>query len=87
MKHALKNAAVPVVTVVGLQVNALLGGAIAVEQVFGINGVGQLAVKAVRDRDLPIMQGIVLVSVVVVTVSNLLVDLAYGYLNPRVRAR
>ncbi|MEP7046316.1 MAG: ABC transporter permease [Ilumatobacteraceae bacterium] len=86
MKHGLKNAAIPVVTVIGLQVNALLGGAIAVEQVFGFNGIGQLAVKAVRDRDLPVMQGIVLVSVVVVTVSNLLVDLAYGYLNPRVRA-
>jgi peptide/nickel transport system permease protein len=86
MKHGLKNAAIPVVTVIGLQVNALLGGAIAVEQVFGFNGIGGLAVKAVRDRDLPVMQGIVLVSVVVVTVSNLLVDLAYGYLNPRVRA-
>ena len=87
MKHAMKNAAIPVVTVLGLQVNVLLGGAIAVEQVFGLNGVGQLAVKAVRDRDVPVLQGIVLVSVLVVTVSNLLVDLAYGWLNPRVRAQ
>ena len=87
LKHALKNAAVPVVTVIGLQVNVLLGGAIAVEQVFGLNGIGGLAVKAVRDRDLPVIQGVVLVSVLVVTVSNLLVDLAYGWLNPRVRAR
>ena len=85
-KHAMKNAAIPVVTVIGLQVNVLLGGAIAVEQVFGINGLGQLAVKSVRDRDLPMMQGIVLVSVIVVTASNLIVDLLYGWLNPRVRA-
>src|SRR6478735_3375917 len=86
-KHAMKNAAIPVVTVIGLQVNVLLGGAVAVEQVFGLNGIGQLAVKSVRDRDLPMMQGIVLVSVIVVTVSNLIVDLLYGYLNPRVRTQ
>lgn len=85
-RHAMKNAAIPVVTVIGLQVNVLLGGAIAVEQVFGLNGIGQLAVKSVRDRDLPMMQGIVLVSVIVVTASNLIVDLLYGWLNPRVRA-
>ena len=86
-KHAMKNAAIPVVTVIGLQVNVLLGGAVAVEQVFGLNGIGQLAVKSVRDRDLPMMQGIVIVSVIVVTISNLVVDLLYGYLNPRVRAQ
>ena len=87
LKHALKNAAIPVITVIGLQVNVLLGGAVAIEQVFGLNGLGQLAVKSVRDRDVTMIQGIVLVSVVVVTVTNLLVDLAYGYLNPKVRAR
>jgi peptide/nickel transport system permease protein len=86
-KHAMKNAAIPVVTVIGLQVNVLLGGAVAVEQVFGLNGIGGLAVKSVRDRDLPMMQGIVLVSVIVVTVSNLIVDLMYGWLNPRVRTQ
>ena len=73
------------ITVIGLQVNVLLGGAVAIEQVFGMNGLGQLAVKSVRDRDVPMIQGIVLVSVVVVTVTNLIVDLGYGYLNPRVR--
>jgi peptide/nickel transport system permease protein len=87
MKHALKNAAIPVITVIGLQVNVLLGGAVAIEQVFGINGLGTLAVKSVRDRDVTMIQGIVLVSVIVVTVTNLLVDLAYGYLNPKVRAK
>ena len=85
MKHGFKNAAIPVITVIGLQVNVLLGGAVAIEQVFGMNGLGQLAVKSVRDRDVPMMQGIVLVSVVVVTVTNLIVDVGYGYLNPRVR--
>jgi peptide/nickel transport system permease protein len=87
LKHALKNAAIPVITVIGLQVNVLLGGAVAIERVFGMNGLGSLAVKSVRDRDVTMIQGIVLVSVVVVAITNLLVDLAYGYLNPKVRAR
>ncbi len=87
LKHALKNAAVPVVTVIGLQVNVLLGGAIALELVFGLSGVGALAVRAVQNRDVPVIQGIVILSVIVVTVSNLLVDLAYGWLNPKVRAQ
>lgn len=87
MKHAFKNAAVPLVTVLGLQVNTLLGGAIALELVFGFSGVGALAVRAVQNRDIPVLQGIVILSVIVVTVSNLLVDLAYGWLNPKVRAQ
>lgn len=86
-KHALKNAASPAVTVIGLQVNALLGGAIAVELVFNINGIGLLAVRAVQNQDIPVIQGIVLVSVVVVTISNLIVDIVYGQLNPKVRAQ
>lgn len=87
MKHAFKNAAVPLVTVLGLQVNTLLGGAIALELVFGFSGVGALAVRAVSNQDIPVIQGIVLLSVIVVTISNLLVDLAYGWLNPKVRAQ
>ncbi len=87
MKHAFKNAAVPLVTVLGLQVNTLLGGAIALELVFGFSGVGALAVRAVQNRDIPVLQGIVVLSVFVVTISNLLVDLAYGWLNPKVRAQ
>lgn len=87
LKHALKNAAVPLVTVLGLQVNVLLGGAIALELVFGFSGVGALAVRAVQNRDIPVIQGIVLLSVIVVSLSNLLVDLAYGWLNPKVRAQ
>ena len=86
-KHVLKNASVPLVTVIGLQVTLLLGGAIVVEQVFGIPGLGQVAISAVTLRDIPVIQGVVLVAVLVAMLSNLLVDLAYGYLNPKVRAR
>lgn len=86
-KHVLKNASVPLVTVLGLQITALLGGAVLVEQVFGVPGLGQVAINAVTTRDVPVIQGIVLVAVLVAVVSNLLVDLAYGYLNPKVRPR
>lgn len=86
-KHVLKNASVPLVTVIGLQVTLLLGGAIVVEQVFGVPGLGQVAINAVTTRDIPVIQGVVLVAVLVAMLSNLLVDLAYGYLNPKVRAR
>jgi peptide/nickel transport system permease protein len=86
-KHVLKNASVPLVTVLGLQITALLGGAVLVEQVFGVPGLGLVAIGAVTTRDVPVIQGIVLVSVLVAVLSNLLVDLAYGYLNPKVRPR
>ena len=86
-KHALKTAISPAITVIGLQVNSLLGGAIAVELVFNLNGIGLLAVRAVQNQDIPVIQGIVLVSVVVVTFSNLLVDIVYGRLNPKVRSQ
>ncbi len=87
MKHASKNAAIPVVTVVGTQIAFALGGSVIVEQVFGIPGVGQLAITAVQKRDLPIIQGVVVMATVLVLFCNLLVDLAYGYLNPKVRVR
>jgi peptide/nickel transport system permease protein len=86
-KHVLKNASVPLVTVLGLQITALLGGAVLVEQVFGVPGLGLVAIGAVTTRDVPVIQGIVLVAVLVAVLSNLLVDLAYGYLNPKVRPR
>jgi peptide/nickel transport system permease protein len=87
LKHASKNAAIPVVTVLGTQVALVLGGSVIVEQVFGIPGVGQLAVTAVVKRDLPVIQGVVVMTTLIVLVANLLVDLTYGYLNPRVRVR
>lgn len=85
-KHALKNAGSPVLTVIGLQVTFLLGGSVIIEQMFAIPGLGSLAVTAVLARDIPMIQGVVLVAVVVSVGVNLLVDLAYAWLNPKVRA-
>ena len=86
-KHAFKNAAAPMLTVAGLQVNVLLGGSIIVEQIFGLPGLGQLVISAVNSRDLPMIQGVVVASVFIAVIANLIVDLTYGYLNPKVRAQ
>lgn len=83
-KHALKNALIPVVTVVGLQFGALLGGTVLTESVFAINGVGRLIVDAIRMRDLPIVQGTILFVSVLFVFVNLLVDISYRLLNKRV---
>ncbi|MFI6315628.1 ABC transporter permease [Nocardia fusca] len=84
-KHAAKNAAIPYVTILGLQVGRIVGAAVIVEAVFNVQGFGQLGVEAVLTRDLPTMQGVVLISGVFVIVTNLLVDISYGYFNPRTR--
>ena len=86
VKHGLKNAAIPVVTVLGLQIRRLLGGAVIVEQIFAMNGVGSLAVRAVFLRDLPVLLGVALTTAVVVLLVNLMVDMSYGYFDPKVRA-
>ncbi len=85
VKHGLKNAAIPVVTVLGLQIRRLLGGAVIVEQIFAMNGVGSLAVRAVFLRDLPVLLGVALTTAIVVLFVNLLVDMSYGYFDPKVR--
>lgn len=85
-KHGLKNAAIPVVTVLGLQLSSLLSGAIIIEQVFALPGLGQLAITAVNRRDIPTIQGIVLATTLIVAFTNLLVDICYGWLNPKVRS-
>lgn len=85
LKHGLKNAAIPMVTILGLQANYLLGGTVIVEQVFGMPGLGQLAVASVFTRDLPMIQGVVIMAVFVAVAVNLLVDISYGYFNPKVR--
>lgn len=84
--HGLKNAAPPVLTVVGLQVGRMLGGAVIVEQVFAMPGFGSLAYNAVTQHDYPLIQGIVLVSAVAVILINLLTDVAEAGLNPRLRS-
>lgn len=85
VKHAFKNAAIPMVTILGVQANSLLGGTIIVEQIFGMQGIGQLAVASVFTRDLPMIQGVVIMAVLVAVLVNLLVDISYGYFNPKVR--
>jgi peptide/nickel transport system permease protein len=85
LKHAFKNALVPVVTIVGLQVGHLLGGAIITETLFGLPGMGRLMVDAINTRDYPIVQGVVLFSAVIFLTANLLVDVAYAALDPRIR--
>lgn len=84
-KHALRNALMPVVTVIGVQFGALLGGAITTEVVFAWPGVGRLIVNSISQRDFPIIQGGVLMLAVIFALVNLLVDLSYGLLNPRIR--
>lgn len=84
-KHALKAALIPVVTVVSLQFGALLGGAIVIENVFAWPGVGRLIVQAITQRDFPLVQGSVLMLGAVFVIANLLVDLSYGLLDPRIR--
>jgi peptide/nickel transport system permease protein len=84
-RHAFRNAANPLITVVGLRWGALLGGAAITEPVFAWPGIGRLAIQAVSARDYPLVQGVVLVAAVIFVVLNLLVDLLYAVLDPRVR--
>ena len=84
-KHALTNAMVPVVAVLSFQITVLLGGALIVEQVFAINGLGTLAITAVRRQDIPMIQGLVLVMVALVVIVQLATDVVYGLLNPKAR--
>ena len=84
-KHALKNAAMPVVTILGIQIAYLLGGTVIMEQIFSIPGLGAFMLQAITNRDLPIIQGVVLVIAATFIVMNLVVDVVYGFLNPKVR--
>ena len=86
-RHALRNAAVPVVTVIGLMFVGLLNGTVLIEAVFAMPGLGGLAVQSTTAHDLPVIQGVAVTFTVIVVVINLLVDLAYGWLNPKVRVR
>jgi peptide/nickel transport system permease protein len=85
MRHAMKNALIPMLTVAGLEIGALLGGAVIIEQVFGWSGVGWLTVQAIFDRDYPLVQTSVLFVTIGLILVNLLTDIAYGFLNPRMR--
>ncbi len=85
--HALRNALIPVITVIGLQVGTLLGGAILTETIFSWPGIGKWLVESVRRRDYPVLQGGILLVASLVMVVNLLVDVLYGLINPRIRHR
>ncbi|AOS78250.1 MULTISPECIES: ABC transporter permease [Hydrogenophaga] len=85
MRHALANAAVPIVTVIGIGIALLIGGVVVTETVFAIPGLGQLTVDAVLSRDFPVIQGVILLFSVVYVLINLLIDLSYVLLDPRIR--
>ena len=85
MRHALKNALIPVITIIGLQVPILVGGSVILEQIFSLPGVGYYLIQGINQRDYAIIQGVVLISATVVILSNLLVDLSYSLLDPRIR--
>jgi peptide/nickel transport system permease protein len=84
-RHAFKNAAIPVITVQGIQVGYLLGGAVVIEQIFGMPGIGWMILNGIYQRDYPVVQGGVLFVAVAFVLINLLVDLVYAYLDPRIR--
>jgi peptide/nickel transport system permease protein len=84
-KHALRNGIIPVVTLAGMAIPIIVGGQVLIETVFGIPGIGRLAVTALFSRDYAIVQGIVLVVAVLVVLSNLIVDISYSWIDPRIR--
>ncbi len=87
MKHAMRNALIPVVTFAGLQMAYLLGGATIVETMFARQGIGRLAVQSIYNRDYPVVQGVVLVTAAIYVVINTLTDITYVYLNPKIRLK
>jgi peptide/nickel transport system permease protein len=84
-RHALRNAAIPVITLIGLQVPILFGGTVVLEQIFSIPGMGRYLITAVNVRDYTVIQAVVLLIATVVVLSNLVVDLLYSLLDPRIR--
>ena len=85
MRHAVKNALIPIVTLVGLQLPILVGGSVIMENIFNLPGLGRLFLTALSDRDYPVVSGVNLVFATMVVGVNLMIDLIYPYLDPRVR--
>jgi peptide/nickel transport system permease protein len=85
LNHALKNGFIPVVTVLGIQMGYLLGGSVVIEKIFSLPGVGQLSLQAITNRDYALMQGCILLVASGFVIINLLVDIIYAFLNPRIR--
>ncbi len=87
MKHALKNALIPIITVAGLQFGGLLGGSIAIESIFSIPGIGKFSVEAIKARNMPAVQGSVLLVAIAFSVINLVIDILYSFVDPRIRSQ
>jgi peptide/nickel transport system permease protein len=85
LRHALQNSLLPVVTVMAMQVAGLLSGSVITESIFGIPGIGRVSVGAIQGRDMPLLQGAVIFTAVLVVLGNLLADIAYAFLDPRIR--
>ena len=84
IRHALKNALIPVVTIVGMQIPHQMGSAVIIEKIFCLPGIGRLLIEATQQRDYPIVSGVMLFFGMAMVLSNLLVDISYGFLDPRV---
>jgi len=87
IKHGLRNAMIPIITIIGLNFAGLLGGAIATETVFSWPGIGMLMIKSVENRDLPVVEGGVVVLATIFVVVNIIVDVSYAFLDPRIRIK
>ncbi len=85
LRHALPNALIPLITVIGIQIPTLFGGAVVVEQIFSWPGMGQLALASISQRDYPVLTGFIMIVAVIVLISNLLADLSYAVVDPRIR--
>jgi len=85
LKHALRNGIIPVVTLAGMQIRGIIGGSVLIESVFNIPGMGRLAVEGLQNQDYAIVQGVILLVATVTTMLNLIVDISYGYIDPRIR--
>jgi peptide/nickel transport system permease protein len=85
LKHALKNAIIPVITIVGIQVAEIASGTVIMETIFGLPGMGRFLVDAIFQRDYTVVQGVILLTSTITVVINLLVDLTYAQLDPRIR--
>ncbi|MBW1766504.1 MAG: ABC transporter permease [Deltaproteobacteria bacterium] len=85
MRHALKNGVIPIITLAGMQIRGIIGGSVLIESVFNIPGMGRLAVEGLQNQDYAIVQGVILMIAIITTALNLIVDISYGYIDPRIR--
>ena len=85
IRHVVRNSMIPVVTLVALGIPGIFGGAIVTEQIFAVNGIGQLLIISIQSNDLPVVQTVLMIFAVLVVFFNLIADIAYGILDPRIR--